>query len=63
VSQAATVRVHTKKYLCALKWGGRFRYGGRRLVGSSGTVMFPPGAPAVVFDAMIWIDYGRMEEI
>lgn len=30
VSHAATVRVHTKKYLCALRWGGRFRYGGKR---------------------------------
>ena len=28
VSQAATVRVHTKKYLCADRWGGKSRDGG-----------------------------------
>ena len=28
VSQAATVRVHTKKYLWADKWGGKSRDGG-----------------------------------
>jgi len=28
VSQAATVRVQTKKYLCAERWGGRLRDGG-----------------------------------
>jgi hypothetical protein len=30
VSHAATVRVHTKKYLCAERCGGRFREFGRR---------------------------------
>ena len=25
VSHAATVSVHTKKYLCAERWGGRLR--------------------------------------
>jgi hypothetical protein len=30
VSQAATVRVQTKKYLCADKWVGRLSEGGRR---------------------------------
>lgn len=29
VSHAATVRVQTRKYLCALRWGGRLRAGGR----------------------------------
>ena len=29
VSHAATVSVQTKKYLCALRWGGRLREGGR----------------------------------
>ena len=31
-SQAATVRVQTKEYLCALRWAGRLREGGRRSV-------------------------------
>ena len=34
VSQAATVSVQTKKYLCADRWGGRSREGGRMEVGS-----------------------------
>ena len=29
VSHAATVSVQTKKYLCALRWGGKLREGGR----------------------------------
>jgi len=29
VSQARTVRVQTKKYFCAERWGGRWREGGR----------------------------------
>ena len=32
VSQAATVRVQTKKYLCALKCGGKLREGGSNAV-------------------------------
>ncbi len=32
VSQAATVNVHTKKYLCADRCGGKLREGGRREV-------------------------------
>lgn len=42
VSHAATVSVHTKKYLCADKCGGRFKYGGNRSAGlkSGGAVEF-----------------------
>ena len=32
VSQAATVSVQTKKYLCALKCGGKLREGGSNAV-------------------------------
>lgn len=35
VSQAATVKVHTKKYFWAERWGGRLREGGRIEAGSS----------------------------
>jgi hypothetical protein len=39
VSQAATVNVQTKKYLCADRWGGRFKYAGRM---SRGLISPPP---------------------
>ena len=35
VSQAATVSVHTKKYFCAERWGGRLRESGRIEDGSA----------------------------
>ncbi len=35
VSQAATVSVQTRKYLCELRWGGRLRESGRRAVMSA----------------------------
>lgn len=50
VSHAATVRVQTRKYLCALRWGGRLRESGRRLemsgVGGVGVAMVAVGRSA-----------------
>lgn len=46
VSQAATVSVQTKKYLCALKCGGRLRDGGSNEVMSAMVIysVFPTQA-------------------
>lgn len=56
VSHAATVRVQTRKYLCALKCGGRSRDGGR-----TGA----PGVPdiSLCFSWIQSMSFARLEEV
>lgn len=54
MSQAATVNVHTKKYLCAERCGGRSRDGGRAAEGSAIT------GPVAV--AGVWEERNRNRE-
>ncbi len=51
VSQAATVKVHTKKYLWAERWGGRLREGGRIEAGSSPDIA---GSVVPVLERVKW---------